>query len=92
MFGTLLDRGPRTEDRGPDAHVCRAGMDRLLQVTAHAGGELHGLRVVGATAGAPDWRLRALALPLYPRKPPVTAEAPVPPHMRAGLGACGFTA
>ena len=32
---------------------------------------------------------RALALPLYPKKPAVTVEAPVPDHMRAGLTACG---
>ena len=32
---TLLDRGPRTEDRGADTHVCRAGPDRLLEVAAH---------------------------------------------------------
>jgi len=33
---------------------------------------------------------RALALPLYPRKPPVRVEAPAPDHMRAALAACGF--
>ncbi|MFD0935692.1 pseudouridine synthase, partial [Methylobacterium trifolii] len=44
--------------------------------------------------GGPGLQLHArrLALPLYPRKPPVVAEAPLPEHMRAGLSACGWTA
>ena len=33
---------------------------------------------------------RAIAIPLYPGKPPVTAEAPPPAHMRAALVACGY--
>jgi tRNA pseudouridine32 synthase / 23S rRNA pseudouridine746 synthase len=33
---------------------------------------------------------RAIALPLYPAKPPVTAEAPPPAHMHAALAACGY--
>ena len=33
---------------------------------------------------------RAITLPLYPSKPPIHAEAPVPPHMRALLEACGW--
>ena len=44
---TLLDRWPRTEDRGADPHVCRAAPDRLLEVAAHAGRDHGGLRVVG---------------------------------------------
>ena len=35
---------------------------------------------------------RRLALPLYPKKPPVVAEAPAPEHMRAGLTDCGWAA
>ncbi|WP_336490756.1 RluA family pseudouridine synthase [Methylobacterium nigriterrae] len=40
-------------------------------------------------AGGPGLQLhaRALSLPLYPKRPPVRAEAPVPEHMRAGLAA-----
>ncbi len=34
---------------------------------------------------------RALALPLYPNKPPIRVEAPVPPHMRAVLRSCGWS-
>jgi tRNA pseudouridine32 synthase / 23S rRNA pseudouridine746 synthase len=28
-------------------------------------------------------------VPLYPKKPPITAEAPVPEHMRERIAACG---
>jgi tRNA pseudouridine32 synthase/23S rRNA pseudouridine746 synthase len=43
--------------------------------------------------GGPGLQLhaRALSLPLYPKKPPVRAEAPVPEHMRPGFAACGWT-
>ena len=34
---------------------------------------------------------RAISVPLYPNKPPVTATAPVPPHLRVALTACGWT-
>jgi RluA family pseudouridine synthase len=41
--------------------------------------------------GAPlHLHARRLALPLYPARPPIVAEAPVPPHMRAALEACGW--
>jgi tRNA pseudouridine32 synthase/23S rRNA pseudouridine746 synthase/23S rRNA pseudouridine1911/1915/1917 synthase len=33
---------------------------------------------------------RAVSFKLYPNKPPVAAEAPVPPHMRTALKACGW--
>ncbi len=32
---------------------------------------------------------RAITVPLYPTKPPVTVEAPVPPHLQAALTMCG---
>lgn len=43
--------------------------------------------------GGPGLQLHArrLALPLYPKKPPIVAEAPAPEHMRAGLLGCGWT-
>ena len=43
--------------------------------------------------GGPGLQLHArrLALPLYPKKPPVVAEAPAPEHMRGPLSACGWT-
>jgi tRNA pseudouridine32 synthase/23S rRNA pseudouridine746 synthase/23S rRNA pseudouridine1911/1915/1917 synthase len=33
---------------------------------------------------------RAVSFKLYPQKPAVSAEAPVPPHMQAALKACGW--
>jgi tRNA pseudouridine32 synthase/23S rRNA pseudouridine746 synthase/23S rRNA pseudouridine1911/1915/1917 synthase len=33
---------------------------------------------------------RAVAVPLYPGRPPIEVVAPPPPHMRAALAACGF--
>src|SRR5262245_19132157 len=44
---TLLDPWPRSEDRGADANVCRAGPDRLLQIGAHAGRQPGRLRPRG---------------------------------------------
>lgn len=45
----------------------------------------------GPRQGGPGLQLhaRALTLPLYPKKPPITVEAPAPAHMRVGLDACG---
>ncbi|HEX8165457.1 MAG TPA: RNA pseudouridine synthase [Beijerinckiaceae bacterium] len=42
-------------------------------------------------SGGPALHLhaRAVAVPLYPRKPPVAVEAPVPEHMRDRVEACG---
>jgi 23S rRNA-/tRNA-specific pseudouridylate synthase len=34
---------------------------------------------------------RAITVPLYPKKPAVTAEAPVPAHMQAALKSCGWS-
>jgi tRNA pseudouridine32 synthase/23S rRNA pseudouridine746 synthase/23S rRNA pseudouridine1911/1915/1917 synthase len=46
-----------------------------------------------AGAGAPlHLHSREIVLPLYPSRAPVRAVAPVPPHMRAALAACGFDA
>jgi RluA family pseudouridine synthase len=33
---------------------------------------------------------RAVAVPLYPNKPPIHVEAPPPEHMRAALAQCGY--
>lgn len=46
----------------------------------------------GRREGGPGLQLHArrLSLPLYPKKPPVVAEAPAPEHMRSGLAACGW--
>ncbi len=44
-------------------------------------------------AGAPLLQLlaRMVTVPISKNKPPVTVEAPVPPHMQERLGACGWT-
>jgi len=34
---------------------------------------------------------RHISLPLYYKQPPIIAEAPPPPHMLAGLEACGYS-
>ena len=34
---------------------------------------------------------RGVTVPLYPKKPPITVEAPVPEHMRERVEACGVT-
>jgi tRNA pseudouridine32 synthase/23S rRNA pseudouridine746 synthase len=41
--------------------------------------------------GGPGLHLhaRAVTVPLYPKKPPITVEAPAPAHMRDRLAACG---
>jgi hypothetical protein len=42
--------------------------------------------------GGPPLHLhaRAISLPLYPNRPPVTAEAPPPPHLLEALRRCGY--
>jgi tRNA pseudouridine32 synthase/23S rRNA pseudouridine746 synthase len=44
-------------------------------------------------AGGPPLHLhaRAVTVPISKNKPPITATAPVPPHMRELLAACGWT-
>ncbi|MBZ6075578.1 RluA family pseudouridine synthase [Microvirga puerhi] len=41
--------------------------------------------------GGPGLHLhaRSVTIPLYPKKPPITVEAPVPEHMRERIRACG---
>src|SRR5690606_41270668 len=51
LLATLLDHGPRTENRTADTHVCRAGRDRLLQVTAHPRRDPGGVGVVAPHLG-----------------------------------------
>jgi tRNA pseudouridine32 synthase / 23S rRNA pseudouridine746 synthase len=78
----------------------RTGRTHQLRVhCAHLGCPILGdARYGGPTCGGPSdgggalhLLARAIALPLAPSPgPPLTATAPVPPHMRAALAACGW--
>ncbi|MBV1799221.1 RluA family pseudouridine synthase [Siccirubricoccus sp. G192] len=67
----------------------RTGRTHQLRVhCAHLGCPILGdARYGGGEAAMLHLLARAIALPL---DPPVTATAPVPPHMRAALAACGW--
>ena len=75
---------------------------RTHQIRVHCAAAL-GCPVLGETVYGPraeatgdaaplHLHARAVAVPLYPGRPPVTAAAPPPPHMLAALGACGLDA
>lgn len=67
---------------------------RTHQIRVHCaaiGCPLLGDPQYGGPAGPPmHLHARALVLPLYPKKDPVRAAAPVPPHMTERLRACGW--
>jgi tRNA pseudouridine32 synthase/23S rRNA pseudouridine746 synthase/23S rRNA pseudouridine1911/1915/1917 synthase len=45
----------------------------------------------GGPADSPlQLHARAISLPLYPARPPITVTAPVPPHMLAALSRLGY--
>jgi tRNA pseudouridine32 synthase/23S rRNA pseudouridine746 synthase/23S rRNA pseudouridine1911/1915/1917 synthase len=91
-----------TEYRVLGAHDGRAWLElrprtgRTHQVRVHCA--LLGCPIVGdpAYGGPGEVRLhlhaRAIALPLYPARPPVAVTAPVPPHMLAALSRLGYSA
>lgn len=71
---------------------------RTHQIRVHCaalGWPLVGDAVYGAREAARDklhLLARRVAVPLYPGRPPVEAEAPVPPHMAASLSSLGLRA
>jgi tRNA pseudouridine32 synthase / 23S rRNA pseudouridine746 synthase len=88
----------RAEDRNLTWLECRPRTGRTHQVRVHAASL--GCPVLGdAVYGPKDeprpplhLHARSVALPLYPGKPPVSAEAPPPDHMVEALKACGWVA
>ena len=70
----------------------KTGRTHQLRVHAAAQGwPILGDAIYGTPADVPLQLLaRKVVVPLAKGKPPVEVEAPVPPHMRETLGACGF--
>jgi tRNA pseudouridine32 synthase/23S rRNA pseudouridine746 synthase/23S rRNA pseudouridine1911/1915/1917 synthase len=70
----------------------RTGRTHQIRVhLAALGAPILGDRQYGGNSSQPLHLLaRAISVPLYPKKPAITAEAPVPAHMRAALKACGW--
>ena len=70
----------------------RTGRTHQIRVHCAAlGCPVRGDPVYGDARGRPlHLHARAVTVPLYPNRAPITATAPVPPHMRAAFEACGF--
>ncbi len=97
----LLGRGELPGAGAVSFVECRPRTGRTHQIRvhmAHLGCPVLGDPVYGGQAkgadGAPiplHLHSRAIVVPLQASKPPVAVTAPVPPHMRAALEACGWT-
>lgn len=71
------------------------GRTHQLRVHARAlGHPIAGDTIYGSAPrfGGPGLQLHArrIEIPLHPKKPAIVVEAPVPPHMRERLAACGW--
>jgi tRNA pseudouridine32 synthase/23S rRNA pseudouridine746 synthase/23S rRNA pseudouridine1911/1915/1917 synthase len=75
---------------------CSPKTGRTHQIRVHLaalGAPILGDRQYGAKGDGPLHLLaRSIVVPLYPKKPAIAAEAPVPEHMRAALTRCGWQA
>ena len=78
---------PRTAPRSPAAPTSCAS------IAPPSGWPILGDPIYGTAPrfGGPGLHLhaRSVTVPLYPKKPPITVEAPVPEHMRERVKACG---
>jgi 23S rRNA-/tRNA-specific pseudouridylate synthase len=87
-----------TQGRGLTWLECRPRTGRTHQIRVHCAGlgcPVLGDPVYGPKDDAPrlpplHLHARAITVPLYPSRPPITAQATPPDHMLAALRACGW--
>jgi 23S rRNA-/tRNA-specific pseudouridylate synthase len=88
----------RSRGRGLTWLECRPRTGRTHQIRVHCAGlgcPVLGDPVYGPKDDAPrlpplHLHARAITVPLYPSRPPITAQATPPDHMLAALRACGW--